>query len=355
MSNQIQGSTATSRQRCGLWDSLDALRYVYLGQDLSILGTIDAKIFELMDRGRSWDDKFLLTEAARSAFSVLPTIDPSRLMVRSAGSSFHGHQTQRSVRLLESISIDYALSWPIANIITQDAIASYQRISTFLRQIRRSKYAIVRQRVRDTRRPREDSSDDKLIHALQHNFLWLIDSLYSHLTYYVIAISNQHFRVALANAEDVDAMIAVHQSYVSSLEEQCLLKENVSPIHEAIINLLDLSIHFADLQTVRAAEDALTGEEDATKLAALRRNRAADNDSDFDSDEDFEDFDHEQTLTISFRDSSYAQQMRNVKQQFDHLAGFVANGLKSVARADGMPSWNVLADRLEWQKGWLKS
>ncbi|KAJ5597042.1 hypothetical protein N7450_003500 [Penicillium hetheringtonii] len=343
-------------EQCGLWNSLDAFQYVYLGRDLSILGTIDAKIFELIDRGRSWDDKFLLIEAARSAFSVLPNIDSSRLMVRSSGSSFNEHQTpQRSVRLLESISIDYALPWPVANIITQDTIVSYQRISTFLLQIRRSKYAIVRQRVRETRNSREDGRYDKLIQALHHNFLWFLDSIYSHLTYYVIAISNQHFRHELANAEDVDAMIAVHKSYVSSLEEQCLLTENLSPIHEAITNLLDLSIHFADLQTVHAAEDALTGQGDATKLKALRRKRAADNDSDSDSDEELEDFDNEQMLTISFRDSSYDQQMQNVKQQYDYLAGFVANGLKSVARADGMPSWNVLADRLEWQKGWLKS
>ncbi|KAJ5980915.1 hypothetical protein N7481_008213 [Penicillium waksmanii] len=342
-------------EQCGLWTSLDALQHVYLGSDLSILGTIDAKIFELMDRGRSWDDKFLLMEVTRSAFSIMPTIDPSRLIVRSTGSSTYDHQNpNRSVRILEAISIDYVLPWPVANIITQDAIASYRRISTFLLQIRRSKYAIVKQRAREARRTGGDDRDDKLVHALHHNLLWFLDSLYSHLTYFVIATSNQSFRSALSNAEDVDAMIAVHKSYMASLEEQCLLSKNLSPIHEAIINLLDLSINFADLQTVHAAEDGPADPDNTINLDALRPARVAEDDSDSDWDEDNNEFDHEQTLTISFRDSPYDQQMRNVKRQFDHLAGFVADGLKGVARADGMPSWNILADRLEWQKGWLR-
>lgn len=345
-------------EQCGLWISLDALQHVYLGLDLSILGTIDAKIFELMDRGRSWDDKFLLMETTRSAFSVMPAIDPSRLIVRSAGSSIYGHQNSiRSVRILETISIDYILPWPVANIITQDAIVSYQRISTFLLQIRRSKYALVRQRVRNARRPRENDGDDKLVHALHHNLLWFLDSLYSHLTYFVITTSTQSFRSALSNAEDVDAMISLNQAYMASLEDQCLLNENLSPIHDAIINLLDLSIHFADLQIVHAAEDGLANQDDTINLEILRRNRTMDDDpdSDWESDEENDGMDHEQTLTISFRDSPYDQQMRNVKQQFDYLASFVADGLKGVARAHGMPSWNILADRLEWQKGWLRS
>jgi gamma-tubulin complex component 5 len=154
---------------------------------------------------------------------------------------------------------------------------------------------------------------------------------------------------ALSNAEDVDAMITAHDTYISSLEDQCLLSNNLSPIHEAIINLLDLSIHFADLQTVHAAEEGMFDQGDASMLNTLRRKRSGEDDSDSDSDED-DAFEHEQTLTISFRDSPYDLQMRNVKRQFDHLMNFVADGLKGVARADGLPSWNILAERLEWRK-----
>lgn len=340
-------------EQCGLWMSLDALQHVYLGKDLNILGTIDAKIFELIDRGRSWDDKFLLTELTRSAFSVMPSIDPTRLAVRSADSSTRDPQS-RTVRILDSISIDYILPWPVANIITQDAIQSYQRIATFLMQIRRAKYAIVRERMRDAcRTSAHDNSDTTLVHALHHNILYFLDTLYSHLTYLVIATANQSLRSALSNAEDVDAMIAAHQSYIASLEDQCLLSENLSPILDTILCLLDLCIHFADLQSAHASEDTFSEHESEGEINSLRPRRSIEDDIDSDSDED-DDLDHEHTLTISFHESPYEHQMREVKLRVEQLISFIAGGLKGIARADGTPSWEILADRLEWRKGWRK-
>ncbi|KAJ5524154.1 hypothetical protein N7494_010804 [Penicillium frequentans] len=337
-------------EQCGLWSSLDALEFVYLGKDLSILGTIDTKVFELMDRGRAWDDKFLLTEVTRSAFSVMPEIDLSRLVVRSEGSS---HHQNRSVHILESVSIDYVLPWPIANIITQDAIQSYQRIARFLMQIRRAKYALVRQRVRDARVPTGDTAQT-LVHGLHHHLLWFLDILYSHLTYFVISTANQSFRSTLSHTDDVDTMIAAHQTYMSSLENECLLSRNLSPIHEVIINILDMCIHFADLQAVHAYETSASedGMSDSRFIPSKsRRSTGIDNSFDSDSDEDEDDgLDHEQTMTISFRESPYDLQMRNLRLHFDHLVGFVTDGLKGIARADGLPSWNILAERLEWRK-----
>ncbi|KAJ5912733.1 hypothetical protein N7504_001616 [Penicillium tannophilum] len=337
-------------EQCGLWSSLDALEHVYLGKDLSILGTIDTKVFELMDRGRAWDDKFLLTEVTRSAFNVMPEIDLSRLVVRSEGSSNHQN---RSVHILESVSIDYVLPWPIANIITQDAIQSYQRIARFLMQIRRAKYALVRQRVRDARVPTGDTVQT-LVHGLHHHLLWFLDILYSHLTYFVISTANQSFRSTLSHTDDVDTMIAAHQTYMSSLENECLLSENLSPIHEVIINILDMCIHFADLQAVHAYETAASedGMSDSRFIPSKsRRSTGIDNSFDSDSDEDEDDgLDHEQTMTISFRESPYDLQMRNLRLHFDHLVVFVTDGLKGIARADGLPSWNILAERLEWRK-----
>ncbi|KAJ5702630.1 hypothetical protein N7488_010178 [Penicillium malachiteum] len=341
-------------EQCGLLGSLDTLELVYLGKDLSILRTIDSKIFELMDRGRAWDDKFLLTESARTAFSVLPEIDPSRLVVRSEGSSQRDPQNQnRSVRSLESISIDYVLPWPVANIITDDSIHSFQRIATFLMQIRRAKYALVRQRIRDARIPK-DYADHSLVHGLHHYLLWFLDILYSHLTYLVISTANESLRSTLSHAKDVDAMITAHQAYLSSLEDQCLLSKNLSPIHEVIINILDLCIYFADLQAAHAFElAALEGEMTDSRFipsSSKRHSEPVDElDSDSDNNED-DVLDHEQTMTISFRESPYQLRVRNLKGQFDHLVGFVADGLKGVARAEGLPSWNILAERLEWRK-----
>lgn len=343
-------------EQCGLWVSLDALHHVYLGKDASILGTIDAKIFDLMDRGRPWDDKFLLTDLTRSGFSVLPTIDTSRLVARSAGSASRKIET-RTVQALQSISMDYVLPWSVANIITQDAIETYRRIAVFLMQIRRAKYAIIKQRIRDGRKAIVDDGDTTLVHILHHNLLWGLDFLYSHLTYMVIATRTESLHCSLTRADDVDAMIAAHQFYISSLEDECLLNEDLGPIHEAIISLLDLCIHFADLQAVHALKDGAAEQGTGERMNTRSFNKI---DGDFDSDSDGEYADaepdaQEHTLTISVDESSYEQQMWNIKLQSDHLIGFIADGLKGVARAGGLPSWNILADKLDWRKGWLRT
>ncbi|KAJ5958422.1 Spc97/Spc98 [Penicillium vulpinum] len=339
-------------QQCGLWTSLDALHHVYLAKDMSAVSIVDDKIFELIDRGRSWDDRFLLTEISRTAFSSISAIDTSKLLVRPTGTPSQVSQNNpRTVGILEAISIDYGLPWPIANIITEDAIHTYQRISTFLMQIRRAKYAIVRQRIRDARIATLDDNET-LVHALHHNMLWVLDLIYGHLTYLVISTATQSLHKDLSGAPDVDAMIAAHQSYVSSLEAQCFLSKNLSHIHDAIIDLLDLCVHFADLQAAH-----LLDEEDQHLENPKAPRTKGDSEDEFDSDSDDEDYDdmnHEHTLTVSFRDSTYSQRMRTVRNQFNLLTTFATDGLKTLARADGTQSWGILADRLEWRRNWRR-
>ncbi|KAJ5462978.1 hypothetical protein N7475_007922 [Penicillium sp. IBT 31633x] len=329
-------------EQCGLWTSLDALHHVYLGKDMSAVSVVDAKIFELIDRGRSWDDRFLLTEISRTAFSSASVIDTSRLLVRPVSTPSRGPRHQRTVRILEAISVDYGLPWPIANIITEEAIHSYQQISTFLMQIRRAKYAIVKQRVATP------DNSDTLMHALHHNMLWVLDFIYGHLTYLVISTATQSLHKALSDAEDVDAMIAAHQSYMASLEVQCLLSKDLSHIHEAIINFLDLCVHFADLQLAHS----LGVEDQDPEYPTESRTKRDTEESDSDDEDD--EINPEHTLTVSFRESTYSQQMKLVKHHFDHSTTFITDGLKSLSRADGPPSWDILADRLEWRQTWRK-
>ncbi|KAJ5104411.1 hypothetical protein NUU61_001758 [Penicillium alfredii] len=318
-------------EHCELDISIDALHHIYLGKDLSVLDSFDAKVFDLMDRGRSWDDRFLLTELARTVFKEVSFINSSNITVRSTGlPSFHQPpDNDRTVKSLEALLIEFVLPWHIANIITDRDISYYQRIAIFLMQIRRAKYALVKQRLRDARKAIPDGTGDTLTHILHHSLLSFLDSLYGYLTQCVIETATQSVKSNLSKTRDVDAMTSTHRFFIVSLEKQCLLSENLSPIYEAILNLLDLCIHFADLQTAQSPEDEI--------------------DSDIDSSDE-EDPDREQTLTVSLRDSPYGHQMRGVKHQFDHLTSFVVDGLKSLDRVEKRSSWGFLASKLEWGK-----
>ncbi|XHF99331.1 hypothetical protein AWENTII_002837 [Aspergillus wentii] len=350
-------------ERCGLWISLQALEHIYLCKDISVLGTIDSKIFDLIDRGRgAWNDRFLLTELAQSTFSILPFIDPSRLIVRSSKAPSRDLELGRSVKILQALSFDYVLPWPVANIITKDAISTYQRISTFLMQIRRAKYAIVKQRLQYSESER-DGNHDTLGYVIQHTMLWFVDVIYGHMTELVISTTTESMRKAISSSHDVDAMIADHYAHMTSLENQCLLSNQFLPLHNAIINLLDLCVHFADIQATHHGQDHFdhitrTPNKHRTPSRTPRKKYAhvSDDEDQTDEDED-EDMDEEDaasdpgnTTGISFYEAPYAHRLRNVKNEFDQLVSALAAGLKRVGRVDGKLSWEILADKLEWRR-----
>ncbi|RAK98196.1 putative gamma-tubulin complex component GCP5 [Aspergillus ibericus CBS 121593] len=345
-------------QQCGLWTSIQALEHIYLSKDMSIFGPIDSKIFDLIDKGKgAWSDRFLLTELAQSAFSPLPFIDPSRLIVRTPKEALsNANSRSRSVKMLNAISFDYILPWPVANIITKDTIRGYQCISTFFMQIRRAKQTIIKQRLQhNTQYDKiQDSRNNTLSYALRHNMLWFLNTLYSHMTDFVVSTATESLRKSLSASADVDAMIDAHRSFMHSLEEQCLLSTNLHPLHQAIITILDLCISFADAQTARYGDNHLDHARTANKTAkVLHRKNAQSYDLDnYDpSDEDADDSDlDENNLDASFHETHYLQRLRDIKDQFDRLVAFMVAGLRGVGRVDGQLSWEILAEKLEWRK-----
>ncbi|OJJ48988.1 hypothetical protein ASPZODRAFT_91125 [Penicilliopsis zonata CBS 506.65] len=358
-------------EKCDLWISLQALELIYLGKDMSVSSTIDHKIFDLIDRGRgAWNDRFLLTELAQTAFSVIPFIDTSQLIARSSkGSHRDLDKSYRSVEILQALSFDYVLPWPVANIVTKDATAVYQRVGTFLMQIRRAKYTITKQRLRGDHNttgtePQSgvEDRDDALGYALRHNLLWFINVLYSYMADLVISSTMDAMLKALAAATDVDTMIAEYGVYMHSLEDQCLLSKDLTPIYRAIINLLDLCIYFADVQATQHGENQYDQSTPATRhrhrrsLGRSTNNTYAGGDEngagedDTDSSESGSDLDEGNTTMVSFIESPYLHRLKDLKRQFDQLLAFIVAGLKGVGRVEGQYSWEMLAERLEWRK-----
>lgn len=336
-------------QQCGLWISLQALEHIYLCKDVSIFSAIDTKIFELLDRGRGWNDRFLLTELAQSAFSIAPFIDSSGLMVRSKTPSTQPKTNARSVKLLQALLFDYVLPWPVANIITKDSISIYQRISTFLMQIRRAKHVIAKRRLQYSPST-HGTRGNALGYAIRHNMLWFLNTLYSHLTDLVISTTTESMRKSLSSSRDVDFMISSHREHIASMESQCLLSDNLSPIHNAVINLLDTCIQFADLQS--AHHQALTQSPHTTSTtqnpsaeyaSALETLDNSDTESEPDS------ADTSAHAPLPFNSTDYTEKLKALKSQFNSLLGFIAAGLKEVGRVDGQRSWEILAEKLEWR------
>ncbi|EER27626.1 Spc97 / Spc98 family protein [Coccidioides posadasii C735 delta SOWgp] len=356
---------AELNEKCGLWLSMQALDYIYLGKDTALLMAVDQRIFELIDKGRqSWNDRFLLTESFQQALGNLSCIDVSRLIARTikvAPREFEKHC--RSVKLLKALSVDYVLPWPVANVISKQSMNVYQRLSTFLMQIRRAKYVLEKQCSNKPRYLRHDTytEDDILSFAIRHYLLWFVNILYYHFTELVISSSRSEMVKSMAEAKDVDGMISVHQSFISSMEEQCLLSKNLAPIYQAVISILDLCLQFSDIQVGRYAEYQYDQANQSTTYLHLnssryrrgRRSASEEDDEELSSDEDEGDYINQtmfgdgSSTCMSFAELSYRERLLGVKQKSDELSRFVKTGLRGIGRVDGRNSWAMLADRLE--------
>jgi gamma-tubulin complex component 5 len=167
-------------------------------------------------------------------------------------------------------------------------------------------------------------------------------------------------RQQLSAAEDMDAIIAVHENYIVRLEDQCLLSPKLAPIYQAIISLLDLTIHLSDAHTIYAGEKVFDNMSRSVSIhmkplppssqQRRRRRRAKEGHDDIGSSSSSDELSAEEADTsyISFQETAYAERLQQMREQFERLCSFARAGLRGVARAGGEPCWEMLAEKLEW-------
>lgn len=365
----------------GLWQSLDALEAIYLSKDGSLLQAFADTIFEKLDRGRSgWNDRYVMSEIARSIYGTIPSVHTSKLAIRTL-SLKDKPANSRSVKALAAIAVDYHLPWHMVNVIQRSSVPTYQRIFVLLLQTYRARYVLRTTPLwRSTCRPRNPTASRATEHRkyhLRHRLLWLADTLHSYLTETVIAASTAQLRTDLAAAPDIDVMAAMHARHVAALEARCLLAPRLAPILGAVVSLLDLCVEFADLVAAEEEEGASgylgvsSGSDFRRSVSEARRKSggrkrpenkgrrvsglqvalAEVSDSSDSEDEEGEEGEKgEKKAPRRARGrSSASDKLSRMKGAFEQHFGFVTAGLRGVGRAGGERCWEMLAERLEWE------
>jgi gamma-tubulin complex component 5 len=331
----------------GLIRTLFIFETLYLGKNGAVFEDFANALLERMDAGRKgWNDRYVLTEITRSIFgTVMSLSDAEKIVVRSSKAKNASH----SIKDLATISLDFALPWPIQNIIQRSSIPTYQQLFTFLLQTYRVKYML--QRIRSGRGTSHKDPATQLARKLRHCLTWFTDILRSYLTETAIFFTTQEMNTYMEKAEDIDVMAQVHIKYVAKLQERALLSKDVKPIHKAIMDVLDLGVLFA--KTV-ANED--TGEKQGTvagKTRSTRQNDIAPDSATVElSDPDVGEYGQDDRFLKSpqsITQQSLTESLRTMASEFTRLLPFIIAGLKSVGRVGAEPMWEQLAERLEWK------
>jgi gamma-tubulin complex component 5 len=113
----LEGSeTRTLRQtlttQCGLQATISAINHLYFGVNGAHFQNFAYGIFQRMDRGSGWDDRFLLTELAQTAFETVDAVMSDHIIIRvksrtdnKAAMSYGGRAD-----MLGRIVVDYSVS-----------------------------------------------------------------------------------------------------------------------------------------------------------------------------------------------------------------------------------------------------
>ncbi|RPB26975.1 hypothetical protein L211DRAFT_599399 [Terfezia boudieri ATCC MYA-4762] len=307
---------------CGLWKTLTALEHIYFGADGAQLSALATAIFDKLDNvslgtgigkrsagGRSrrrdrnnlWNDRFLLTELVQSVFSGWNFLDAKRLGVRrvtvpdapARTSTYESKDKSRSVRQLAGIALEYALPWPLLNILKPSSMVTYKVVFILLLQLRRGKYVVERLRLQDggikthgTGRKGKGILVEQLYFHLRQRALWFVNLVTMYVTYHVLKPNMEEMTENMRKARDVDEMVNVHDAFVGKITDRALLSDRMSKFHNAILSLLDICVDFADshtkyLSSINTLTSALLP---ASSGAHKNLRRPYDSDSDLDLD-----------------------------------------------------------------------
>lgn len=230
---------------CGVLDSIDALAAIYLHADGYAAEVLTESVSEKLDNlDESWHDQFTLNEMLQSAYGVHSPAYLSDVRVRITeihGMDLKAVSARGDLRCMEVLQFEYRLSWPVQIIISPTSMKTYQKMCTFLFQLRRSLRLTTQGQSRAA-----DMQGNRVYFSVRNSFRWFIAVILNHLTIHVIKPNLCQLRQQLREAADVDEMIDIHSQFLHRTQSQCMLDNKLSVVHKTIIKILNTAVWLHD-------------------------------------------------------------------------------------------------------------
>ncbi|KAH0011642.1 hypothetical protein KCU78_g9959, partial [Aureobasidium melanogenum] len=336
--------------QCGLQTTISAVNHIYLGVHGTHFQDFSYAIFQRMDRGSGWDDRFLLTELAQTAFEATNAVMSDHIVVRvkplidQQTTTSHGRRTDVLGRLV----VEYSISWALQNILTKTTLAACQKAFTTLLRLYRAQYLLNQQEwTLSIMADRYKEQRVKELLALRQHLSWFATTLKGYVCE-VLSVVTKQLSVDLEAAADVDGMIAAFDTFQLDLTSKLLQNDNLAPIQGSMLAILDL---YEDLalewrNAVKQISSRVT--QPTSRQLVVQQSLSARNDRPeideaanlTDDEDDSEPHDrHDQTSVLS---------VPSLLKEYTRQSSFLLAGLRSVSRIEGEPAWIMLSERLSW-------
>lgn len=346
---------------CDFAQKLHSIQNLYLPRSGLLMHDVEVSIFDKIDRCMDgWNDRFQVKDMLEDAFlesGDSSTIDS--INVRSAYTSSRiMHHQRTSVKILSSLSFEYVLSWPLANIISDASMTSYRRAALVLMQIRRARYCLERTGYIAAASvplgPDTTPADQTFAQTLAFTLLTFVNTLFDAMMLSSIWPATDAMEAHLQRASTVDEMVEIHRNYITRLECSCLAAPRLKLLRQSLLSILDLCIRFSDLVSNPTKTDHDGSDHEVSSfISAKSRNRSLRKEQ-YDSDEEDDGYAHGlgdgySSFIVLGNDTSIVNELKKVKSQFEKQAKFLISGLRGVSKGGHDTSdLDALANRLSW-------
>ncbi|KAI0698574.1 Spc98 family-domain-containing protein [Cytidiella melzeri] len=332
-------------EECDVWLHLTAVEDMYLMRRGDIMSNFLDILFARMDTAMPWTDFHFLNTAFTDGATGLKWIDPA--LVRFSYRGHKGTSTTRTVRAMEGLHIEYAVPFPLTYIWAPGTLQIYCSLFVFVLQIRKAKATLER---------------ILMFYAMRGKFSWFINTLLNHICTNVLDAQLRAFHESFKETKSLDEMIHLHNEHLHKLQTRCLLQPNTAALHEAILSILDTTLHFSDSFVAFAGDTtydisrhtvAPIKSHRSRRLKRLKKNvigfsqinssPPAGNNSSSESDSDDGDTDYSNATAPSFSmaassfvdEDEFVVRLDTMSNELDASVRFIRRGVESLASGNG--------------------
>ncbi|KAK3111309.1 hypothetical protein LTR53_013578 [Teratosphaeriaceae sp. CCFEE 6253] len=232
----------------GILRTMSALEYVFFAKDCNPLQAFTELLFSRLRRDpKDWRDRFLLTRLAQDTLGTAQPVAAHCLEISFCGRS-EVIDSVPVVRQLEQLTLDYAINWPMQNIIRSKRLLTHSAVFSFLLQLEYCLY-LLRGQIFDIRKLESGSrylgAPVRTALRLRTHLIWFLDILRAHIAGTAHLLQTE-LRVQLSEADGIHAMAQIWQKYDKRLQLCLLLAPSLAPFRDAVSEVLQLCERLAD-------------------------------------------------------------------------------------------------------------
>uniref|UniRef100_A0A182QQS9 Gamma-tubulin complex component n=1 Tax=Anopheles farauti TaxID=69004 RepID=A0A182QQS9_9DIPT len=224
------------------------IRKVLLLEASDLMDYFYTDLFRRIEAGESWANPYLLTiqlnDILASRFNNMTSLFTVEV------NATLGYQSERTTTVLlaiDDIRILYNPSHDLTNMINDETMASYNSVLRFLLKVKWALGALNRLRFPESLKKRPPYASfgmlDLILKRLAMLKFWMIFSvqcIHSHLMTHVLQSFGEQLDEKLDQADNLNEMITVHQSYICTIFDHCFQHDDSEPVRSSIIRLLNL-------------------------------------------------------------------------------------------------------------------